>query len=40
VLSGLPVWIISWRLIDTQALVIDIGDTTSFLTFSKFYSTI
>jgi hypothetical protein len=26
VLSGLPVWIISWRLID-------IGDTTSFLTF-------
>jgi hypothetical protein len=33
VLSGLTVWIISWRLID-------IGDTTSFLTFSKFYSTI
>ena len=31
VLSGLPVWIISWRLID-------IGDTTSFLTFSKFHS--
>jgi hypothetical protein len=32
VLSGLTVWIISWR-------IIDIGDTTSFLTFSKFYST-
>ena len=29
VLSDPTVWIISWRLID-------IGDTTSFLTFSKF----